>query len=499
MASNEVTEGERSVAGGIVDSDVPTGATIFGWINEICEQGIRRPGYPADQWTEQRCAEHFRDLGMENVRLEPVEVSRWEPQRWSLEVMAGGRPPVQLDCFPVPYGTQAEDLQLELAVYDLADPSRVAGKASLYDVTLLELPALTFVASGDAPREPDELARRVIDPEQVLSTHMHRLPFPPEMNNILEPSVDAGAAAFIGSLKNYPGGLYEYYIPYDGKARGIPGVWISGRDGDWLAGQVAEGAVRVRLTIESSREQVRCHNVVGELPGADEDVVLIGSHHDGPWASAVEDASGTALVLAQASYWAAQPRERRPHRMVFLLHAAHMAAIPAGETNAGLGEGHAQFLRDHRPELDGVVLQVHLEHAALECEESADGSVVPIDRPVPRWFFTSRIPRLEDAVIEALEVEKLHRSIVLAPNAIGEQPVTDGAFFYHEGVPLMQFLAAPFYLFDAADTPDKIDRHHLVPLTRAVIRIIESTAGVSAEAMRAADLYPPRASERSLP
>ena len=48
----------------------------------------------------------------------------------------------------------------------------------------------------------------------------------------------------------------------------------------------------------------------------------------------------------------------------------------------------------------------------------------------------------------------------------------------------MNFLAAPFYLFDAMDTLDKIDRDSLVPLTRATIRVVESTRGVSASAMR---------------
>jgi hypothetical protein len=36
------------------------------------------------------------------------------------------------------------------------------------------------------------------------------------------------------------------------------------------------------------------------------------------------------------------------------------------------------------------------------------------------------------------------------------------------------------------DTLDKIDRENLVPLTRATIRIIESTRGVSAAEIRAA-------------
>jgi len=50
---------------------------------------------------------------------------------------------------------------------------------------------------------------------------------------------------------------------------------------------------------------------------------------------------------------------------------------------------------------------------------------------------------------------------------------------------VMNFLTAPFYLFDAIDTLDKIDRDNLAPLTRATIRIVESTRGVSAAEMRA--------------
>lgn len=49
----------------------------------------------------------------------------------------------------------------------------------------------------------------------------------------------------------------------------------------------------------------------------------------------------------------------------------------------------------------------------------------------------------------------------------------------------MNYLTAPFYLFDAMDTLDKIHRPSLVAITRAASRIVHSTAGVSAAAMRA--------------
>jgi hypothetical protein len=79
----------------------------------------------------------------------------------------------------------------------------------------------------------------------------------------------------------------------------------------------------------------------------------------------------------------------------------------------------------------------------------------------------------------------MRRSLILQPTAFGEKPTTDGADFYPAGVPIVNYLAAPFYLFDAMDTLDKIHRPSLTEITRAAIRIVESTAGVTAAAMRA--------------
>ena len=155
-------------------------------------------------------------------------------------------------------------------------------------------------------------------------------------------------------------------MPYDGISRPIPGVWISGTDGAWLRERLAAGPVQVTLTVEAATSEHESYNVVGELPGADDEMVIVGSHHDGPWASAVEDSSGIALVLAQATYWAAQPVERRPHRLVFLLQAGHMSG----------GAGLHAYIDAHRDELDSVVLEVHLEHAAREFAE-ADGELAP--------------------------------------------------------------------------------------------------------------------------
>jgi hypothetical protein len=456
---------------GLPDTAVPTKDEIFGWIQQIFAQGVRRPGYPADAWTEQFVFDKLTGLGLENVRFEPITVRRWQSNGAQLVVTPEGGDAVVLDAFPTPFSAPVTDLELDLAGYLAATPDLVTGKAALYDLTLLRLPATFFVPFGSAPANP---AGRVIDPDGTMVGETHLLPFGIEIDKVMEPAINAGAAAFIGNLTNCPGNSRQYFVPYDGVDRPIPGVWISGTDAAWLHQQLLLGPVTVRLTVDTVVDEVVSHNVVGELPGLDEEQVIIGSHHDGPWSSAVEDASGTSLVLAQAKFWAAQPAGKRPHRMVFLLHGGHMSG----------GAGLHQYIDAHRHELDSVVLETHLEHAALQFEDQG-GQVVSTGKCVPRWWFTSRNPQLEDIVKTSLTTEKVHRSMLLAPDAIGTQPPTDGAFYHSEGVPIVQHMAAPFYLFDEMDTPDKVDQDGLVALTRATIRIVNATRGISAAAMRA--------------
>jgi hypothetical protein len=205
--------------------------------------------------------------------------------------------------------------------------------------------------------------------------------------------------------------------------------------------------------------------VIAELPGEGDDWVIIGSHHDAPWASAVEDASGVALVLAQAAYWSAVPRKERPHNLMFVLHAGHMCASVGGRA----------FVETHATLLERTVLEVHLEHVAKE---------LTTDQPEPRWWFTSTIPALEAAVDSAIKKHDLRRSLVLRPNTFAPNPPTDGSVFDKAGVPLVSYLSAPVYLFDSVDTVDKIHVPSLEPITGAVIDIIKFTSGQTATSMR---------------
>lgn len=440
----------------IHDDLVPGEQTIFGWIEEVFSHGIRRPGYPADRWCEDWLQDRFREIGLENVRAEPVELPYWEPLSSRLTVSNAVGESFDAACFPLPHSAPTVGLEAQLMPYDRAEPGRVSGSLALYDVTLNRIPHA--VLKG--------LATWSYDPDGTYEGTRQILPFGREIMHVMEPAMDAGAVGFIGVLDGYPGDSHDYYVPYDAVERGIPGVWISGSDGARLREMLAAGPLRARVEVDSRREMITSYNIVGELPGADERMVIIGSHHDGPWGSAVEDGSGIALVLAQASYWARVPQSERSHRLLFLLNAGHMAG----------GAGQRTFVETHAAEMTNVVLELHLEHAANEFSDE-DGELRATGLPESRWWFTSRIPWLEAAVQSAIEVEDLRRSLIMPPTAFGPAPTTDAAQFFLAGVPIVNYLTAPFYLFDSMDTLDKIHKPSLVPVTRAAIRIVESTAG----------------------
>jgi hypothetical protein len=447
------------------DSLLPSTDEIFAWIETIFAQGIRRPGYPADRWAEHWIRDQFTAFGLDDVRFEPVRLPKWEDRRTSLQVWPAARPGdvVPIPCFALPHCARALDLEADLLAFE--PNADATGKIAVEPFSLIRMPQVLM---------QQRAATRSYDPDGDLKRLTQVLPFSPRFQAVMEPAIRARAAGFVGLLTGVPWETADYYVPYDGEARPIPGVWVSPANSQRLLDLLNAGPVRARLTVDAARETVTCQNVVGALPGASDEWILIGSHHDGPWSSAVEDGSGIALVLAQAKYWSQVPRARRPHNLLFVVQAGHMVG----------GAGCRVFIEAHRDFLRQVVAEIHLEHAARECR-CEDGALIPTDAPEVRWWFTSLNVDLEDIVEDALRSEDLRRSLILPPEIFGPQPTTDGGFYHLEKVPVVQYLTAPMYLFDSQDTLDKIHRPSLQAVTRAMVRIVEGLGAHTAAGLRA--------------
>jgi hypothetical protein len=396
----------------------------------------------------------------------------WTPGECSLTAWLEDDPGtiLQLTGSPLPYSASTGGLEARLA--PLYEPGSVEGMLGVDRIELLSLPQTLMLQE----------ATYVHDPDGDFVDLVQRLPFAAETQSVMRSAVDRGAAGYIGLLSGVPWETRDYYVPYDAVRWPLPGAWFSRADAAQLTDLQKQGTVRARLVSEGEARQAASHNVVGTLPGRSDEWVIVGSHHDGPWASAVEDASGVALVLAQAAHWSRVPCERRPHNMLFLVTAGHMSGAA----------GTSAFIAAHDDLLAKVVVEVHLEHAAAACEADGNGRLRATDQPEPRWWFTSRNPRLESAVIDALQRHDLRRSLVLRPTVFAPFPPTDGGLFHLSGVPLVSFLTAPMYLFDSQDTVDKVHLPTLEPLSLAAIDIIASTAGVTAASMRAGVLHDDR-------
>jgi len=272
------------------DAFVPDERTIFDWIETVFARGVRRPGYAADRWTEEFCLNRLRQLELEHVRLEPVTLPYWEPLETALIVRAGGRE-WSVPCFSLPHSAAADGLDAPLVLWHDEKPGAVRGALALVEVPLMRSPAdlpLLLAGGGVAGAASSEWRR--YDPGGTFAGASQVLPFSHHLMTVMDSPLAAGAVGFVGALSDYPGDSYRYYVPYDAVARALPGVWISGSDGARLRQLCGEGSVEGRLVSRAVRHDITSYNVVGELPGADDDTVIIGSHHDGPWASAVEDA-----------------------------------------------------------------------------------------------------------------------------------------------------------------------------------------------------------------
>lgn len=451
-------------------------ATMMAWISRIEQQGIRLPGYAADQWMETWGRDQFVAFGLQDVRLEPFEVMRWEPKSWSLAVWPQGQPQdtVMLSAWPVPLSGNAVDVTGTLKLTSAEVPIE-SGSIAVESYRLMQF---------DQAQMRDDVARWHYDPQGDFDTLQHIVPMGERFQHVLEPAMDGGAKAWLGIL-DFPWQEDRYFVPYDAKERGMPGLYLSQANGQRLLRLMQQGPVEARINVHRKISSDVSHNVVGVLPGQSDDWIVIGTHHDGPWNSAVEDASGVALVMAQAHYWAQIPADQRPHNMMFLLQGGHMSR------GAGLHHTAKTYARRLR---ENTVAVIHLEHAAREAKV-VDGQLMPTDKPEVRWWFTSHMPRLEQVVSQAICEHKLERSLLMPPygwpKPQAKRPPTDASLFFLT-TPVISLLAAPMYLFDPADRLNMVHEASLEPITGAVIDMVNGLATSSAAEMQASEYQPPQ-------
>lgn len=452
---------------------IPDTHTLMGWVNAFFDLGPRRPGHPAATAAEELTERVFGDVGLTDIRRDPISLTCWDAQSWSLELEISGKwEPFR--SFYVPYAELTPKDGIETKAVYVGDGSsrgfarrNVKGTLVVADVHFTRLrPGLMKL-----------LASHVCDPEGYFNKLGPQVAVwgRPNFLPAYERARDAGAAGFLGLLRDLPAGD-TYYGPYDGFERALPGLYLGRVEAArFMRCLTGRPNAKVRFSLRGKRWKGATSNVLGWVRGTSDETILVGSHTDGPFASAVEDASGMAALFGIASALAKTAGGRK-RSLLFLGSAGHFA-----------GSCGARHILRHQADtlLEKVVCELHIEHICRAAEPLSDGrGYRPTEELEPRVLFVSPKRRLQRVVGEIVDRHQLARTMVLpAGRILGHYPPTDGGFYAAANIPIINYIAGPPYLLSEDDRPEFVADFEMQRVVAAMVDLLERLDRIPARSL----------------
>ncbi|MCA1192870.1 M28 family metallopeptidase [Saccharopolyspora sp. 6V] len=431
---------------------LPSTDKIFNTIHDLVSIGPRRTGTPEGKSSAYYVADTFRALGITDVRIDECHSTRWEADHWGLTV--GG---ADVPCFPVThsfigendiaeFSTGSDGYTARLVDLDSSPTAEeLTGAIVIFDVH--------FIGSDVAAEAGHEISTSF--PDGTLPEGKLIDPYHTSLPDIIPRLVQSGAVGFIAVLADYFDS--NRYINEDIGDIPIPGMWITRRQANEVRARLrATPVVEATLSLHGRREPATGYSPVAVLPGRSSESILIHSHHDSVWSGAVEDASGTAVVIALAEYFASIPIQDRARTLIFASMDTHFTGY----------EAHQAFVDkyvDHPEDGREILIDIAIEHIARS-GRVVDGELVTGDESELRLVLHRTGQKVEDLLVKL--TSPLDRIMLLPTSFLptAEMP-TDADFHYQAGIPVISFISAPIYLYDECDTLDKVDRDQLRPIT----------------------------------
>jgi hypothetical protein len=277
-------------------------------------------------------------------------------------------------------------------------------------------------------------------------------------------AMENGAVGFVGILSNYidSNRFNNEDYSYLGGPMKIPGLWVSKSDGAKMAELISAGNATATMTLIGERKNAQGSAVAAYLPGRSAETILVHSHHDSSTTGAVEDASGTAVVLALAKFYSQIPIEEREKTIIFATMDTHFTGYQV----------HDAFVASHLRGQDDILVDVCVEHIASEAAEDGNGDIVLTGLVEPRIIFISGSDALVQITKEEVVRHGLDRTAILPATLLGDEVPSDADIFYQEGVPIISLVSGPIYLYDDIDTVDMVAKDELRPTAEAFADII---------------------------
>ncbi len=442
------------------DAVVPDSETIFSWVADLARHTGRGTGGPGDDRSVDYLIGKFREFQLTDVHVRETDSFSWRAARTGLVV---GSVPIphssaaySFETGPGPFSTGPSGLSAPLVDVGDGDFAHrdVEGKIVLFDLRFT-LPRRGLLDLGEFFYDPHDT---------VAAADLQTAnPYLTNYADVLQRAIAGGAAGFVGVLSDYFDS-HDFHPEYTPGIT-IPGLWVTRAEGRRIRSLTPDANLR----LDGEWAPATARTLIGFLPGRSTDTIMIQSHHDSAWHGAVEDATGTACVLALADYYRQIPREARPKTLMFVLMDSHWTGYQAHQDFVDTYVGSAASRR--------IVANVTLEHIAKQAEVGPDGQLVVLDKPEYRAVFENVSAPLKAVIEAAVARNDLQRTLRIPTDQLfpllGELP-TDADAVYQAGVPTISFISAPIYLYDKADTLDKVLKRDLAPVARSFIEIIDA-------------------------
>jgi hypothetical protein len=441
--------------------DYITTGLLAEWQQALDDRGLRATGSPDHEAYIDDLVERLAEAGVQDVHAEPIPMRRWTPQAWSLRLGGVDVPTIS----PVAYSGATD----EHGVTGVLSTVPASGVIGVVRVGLPPYSAGMFDAlDWDAPRlpahpsdyDPGEAYERVWLSQDEMRAQLARFR-------------QSDAAGLIIVVDLPAAELESAYLLYDGVHRGMPALFVGREVGDAAFAAAARGETTT-LTLTAVVEDAVTRNIVGVIPGASDELVVLQSHTDGT--NGIED-NGPEAIIAMAQNLAARPRTELPRSILILLSTGHFAIEEAWGVEA--------FLARHRETLvPKIAAAISLEHlGARVAPEGRSGHKADQDYEFGCCFSTKHRPVI-DAMRAALDQAQVTESRVVrpfVPDLTGRSPdgttwPGDGGPFWHAaGLPSANFITGPGYLLNVEPVAQFIDvtamRRQLIAFTDATLAL----------------------------
>ena len=399
-------------------------------------RNVGTAGHVATQdWVEG----YFRRNGLGNIYRQSFDLRPvWHPTAWEL-TFASGDETFTLDSARPPQGAQStppEGLELELVWVGGGSDADYLGRVVAGKAVLIQ----------DIPR-PGTLRHSIRD-EGAIARAFER-----------------GAAA-VGIVYGISDNFAVWQRTGDG-----PGFNVGYEDGMRLRDLLGYGErVTVRYRMESEmRSGLRAASVWGTLPGVSDEEILIIAHMDGYFQSALDNASGLAVMMGLLEHYAKIPYAERPRTLRFLASVGH---------HGGPG---TSWLHDNRDTaLANTVLAINLEHVAAVRTKYWGPRLRMTNAVSPMRWWVNGSPTLLDTVLDAFNRFNVGVTADMEGGASGEM----GRMA--RDVPSIQVITSPEIKHTEQDTPEWVPAVGLEQIGRAYAKIIDGIAAVDREDLQPA-------------